>query len=104
MASYTNRNDLTYFSISEGLKPQVVFSYLEDVESNFLNVYNASIENDSIIQIDKSKDKIFKKFLKDRISFYKKNPNYNKFDIIFNKLIESAEIIKNNESILIYHQ
>ena len=65
MASYTNRNDLTYFSISEWLKPQVVFSYLEDVESNFLNVYNALIENDSIIQIDKSKDKIFNKFLKD---------------------------------------
>ena len=104
MACYSNRNDLTYFSISEGLKHQVVFSYLDDVESNFLKIYKTSIENDSIIRINNSVDKRLDKFITERISFYKENPNYNKFDNLLNQLNKSVDIIKDNESIIIYDQ
>ena len=52
MACYINKNDITFFSISEGLKHQVVFSYLDDIDSNFIKEYRELIGNDSIIQIE----------------------------------------------------
>ena len=103
MACYINKNDITFFSISEGLKHQVVFSYLDDIDSNFIKEYRELIGNDSIIQIDKSNDKRLEKIIKERMNFYQENPEFNKFEKVMDQFNNAVDIIKDNESNLSYN-
>ena len=98
MGCYTNRNNITYFCISDNLNHEVIFSFLDDLEGKFLKEYKQIIENNSIINIDKTKDQKLENIIKELIDFYQKNPTFNKFEKILDTLNRSLDTIKENES------
>ena len=97
MCIYINKNDITYFCITEGIKKEVAFSYLDDLESKFLKEFRYLLENLNFVFEDDNKKKL-EYIIKDTIEFYKKNPSYNKFDKILDDFNKSIDIIIDNES------
>jgi len=95
LCNYINKNDITYFCISEGLTYEVAFSYLDDLESKFLRTYKEKLEKE--LEFTKDDSNKLETIIKEQISFYMKNPTYNKYDKAAEQLSKSVQMIAENE-------
>ena len=79
------------------MKKEVAFSFLDDLESKFLNEFKYLLENLNFVFEEDNKKKL-ESIVKDKVEYYQRNPSYNKFDKIIDDINISLDIIIENES------